>query len=181
MGEAGEGKRREARLTGGENAIKTGISLAAALGFAASAAAQNVVNEATLSTDAALQVATAALAQCRQDGQKVTVSVVDQAGREKIRLRDDGAAPHSEVHAFRKAYTALTYKMTSGEYGKRAAEQKIMGPQLLPNISGAAGGVPIRSGERVLGAIGISGTPGSSGGGEHDAKCAEAGIAKLKF
>jgi len=42
------------------------------------------------------------------------------------------------------------------------------------------GGVPIRSGERVIGAVGISGTPGSAGGGEHDAKCAEAGIQKLK-
>ena len=73
------------------------------------------------------------------------------------------------------------YKMSSGEYGKRAAEQRIMGPQLLPNISGAAGGVPIRAGDRVIGAVGISGTPGSAGGGEHDAKCAEAGIAKVKF
>src|SRR5438046_5915752 len=155
--------------------------LIAALAWTASAAAQNVVNEATVSTDAALQIAQAALAQCRGDGQKVTVSVVDHAGREKIRVRDDGASPHSEVHAFRKAYTALTYKMTSGEYGKRAAEQRIMGPQLLPNISGAAGGVPIRAGDRVIGAVGISGTPGSAGGGEHDAKCAEAGIAKVKF
>src|SRR5438552_7788331 len=157
------------------------LALVAMLALAAPAAAQNTVNEATVSTDAALQIAQAALAQCRQDGQKVTVSVVDHAGREKIRVRDDGAAPHSEVHAFRKAYTALTYKMSSGEYGKRAAEQRIMGPQLLPNISGAAGGVPIRAGDRVIGAVGISRPPGSAGGGEHDAKCAEAGIAKGKF
>jgi uncharacterized protein GlcG (DUF336 family) len=160
--------------------MKRTIGLAA-LAFAASAAAQNVVNEATLSTDAALQVATAALAQCRGDGQKVTVSVVDHAGREKIRLRDDGAAPHTEVHSFRKAYTAATYRMPSAEYAKRVTELRGIGPVLLPNITTAAGGVPIRSGERVLGAIGISGTPGSAGGGEHDAKCAEAGIAKVKF
>jgi uncharacterized protein GlcG (DUF336 family) len=160
--------------------MKRAIGLAA-LAFAASAAAQNVVNEATLSTDAALQVATAALAQCRGDGQKVTVSVVDHAGREKIRLRDDGAAPHTEVHSFRKAYTAATYRMPSAEYAKRVTELRGIGPVLLPNITTAAGGVPIRAGERVLGAIGISGTPGSAGGGEHDAKCAEAGIAKVKF
>jgi uncharacterized protein GlcG (DUF336 family) len=60
-------------------------------------------------------------------------------------------------------------------------ELRAFGPVLLPNITTAAGGVPIRSGDRVLGAIGISGTPGSAGGGEHDAKCAEAGIAKVKF
>ncbi|HET7197451.1 MAG TPA: heme-binding protein [Burkholderiales bacterium] len=96
-------------------------------------------------------------AQCREDGQKVTVSVVDQAGREKVRIRDDGAAPHSEVHAFRKAYTALTYRMPSADYGTRAAESKgAIGPQLLPNLT-------------------------SAGGGGHDAKCAEAGIRKVKF
>jgi uncharacterized protein GlcG (DUF336 family) len=156
------------------------IALIAAA-FAAPVAAQNVVNEATVSTDAALQIASAALAQCRQDGQKVTVSVVDHAGREKIRVRDDGAAPHTEVHSFRKAYTAATYRMPSAEYAKRVTELRAIGPVLLPNITTAAGGVPIRAGERVIGAVGISGTPGSAGGGEHDAKCAEAGIAKVKF
>jgi uncharacterized protein GlcG (DUF336 family) len=146
------------------------------------ALAQSVVNEATLSTDAAVQVALGALAQCRKDGQKVTVSVVDHAGREKVRIRDDGAAPHSEVHAFRKAYTALTYRMPSAEYGKRQAESKgAIGAQLLPNLTSAAGGVPIHSGERVVGAVGVSGTPGNAGGGGHDAKCAEAGIQKVKF
>src|SRR3954452_19807619 len=160
---------------------KQGLSLFMLVVCAVPAGAQNLLNEATLSTDAALNIATAALAQCRQDGQKVTVSVVDHAGREKIRVRDDGASPHSEVHAFRKAYTALTYKMPSAEYGKRAAESRAIGPQLLPNITSAAGGVPIKSGDRVVGAVGVSGTPGSGGGGEHDAKCAEAGIQKIKF
>src|SRR5689334_19984135 len=148
---------------------------------AAPVVAQPVVNEATISADAALQIATGALAQCRQDGQKVSISVVDHAGREKVRVRDDGASPHSELHAFRKAYTALTYKMTSSDYGKRFTQLPQMGAVLLPNITTAAGGVPIRSGDRVLGAVGVSGTPGSAGGGEHDAKCAEAGIQKLKL
>jgi uncharacterized protein GlcG (DUF336 family) len=151
------------------------------IAIAAPVAAQSVVNEATLSTDAALAIANGALAQCRQDGQKVTVSVVDHAGREKVRVRDDGAAPHSEVHAFRKAYTALTYKMPSDEYGKRFTELRGVGAVLLPNITTAAGGVPIRAGTNVVGAVGVSGTPGSAGGGGHDAKCAEAGIQKVKF
>jgi uncharacterized protein GlcG (DUF336 family) len=155
-----------------------GIALAA---LAGAASAQSVVNEATLSTDAALTIANAALAQCRQDGQKVTISVVDHAGREKVRVRDDGASPHSELHAFRKAYTALTYRMTSADYGKRFTELRQMGAVLLPNITTAAGGVPIRSGDRVLGAVGVSGTPGNAGGGEHDAKCAAAGIQKVKL
>lgn len=160
--------------------MKTSLALLTVM-FAAPVAAQNTANEATVSTDAAIQVASAALAACRADGQKVTVTVVDHAGREKVRMRDDGAAPHTDVHSFRKAYTALSYKMPSGEYGKRVKELSSLGPVLLPNMTTAAGGVPIRAGERVIGAVGISGTPGSAGGGEHDAKCAEAGIAKVKF
>jgi len=31
----------------------------------------------------------------------------------------------------------------------------------------------------VIGAVGVSGTPASAGGGEGDAKCAEAGIARI--
>jgi len=145
------------------------------------AVAAAVANEPTLSTDAALEVATGALAQCRQDGQKVAVTVVDASGRVKVALRDDGAAPHTAEHSLRKAYTALTYKMPSADYGKRAGEAKgiAIGPQLLPNITTAAGGVPIKLGTATIGAVGVSGTPSSAGGGEHDAKCSEAGIAKI--
>jgi len=151
------------------------------LPFAALAATPAMVNEATISTDAAIEAARGALAQCRQDGQKVAVTVVDAAGRVKAQVRDDGAAPHTIEHSMRKAYTALSYKMTSADVGKRAAEAKgaNIGPQLLPNMTTSAGGVPIKSGAMTLGAVGVSGTPGAVGGGEHDAKCAQAGIDKI--
>jgi uncharacterized protein GlcG (DUF336 family) len=140
-----------------------------------------VANEPTISADAALDALNAALKQCRADGQKVSVTVVDAAGRVKASLRDDGAAPHTAEHSMRKAYTALSYKTPSAEYGKRAQEAKgiAIGPQLLPNITTAAGGVPIRVNDVVVGAIGVSGTPSTAGGGEHDAKCAAAGVAKI--
>jgi uncharacterized protein GlcG (DUF336 family) len=145
-----------------------------------SSMSQAVVSEPSISADAALEAAAGALAQCRKEGQKVSVTVVDASGRAKAMVRDDGVAPHSAEHSLRKAYTALTYKMPSAEYGKRAAERPgAIGPLLLPNITTAAGGVPIRSGNTVIGAVGVSGTPASGGGGEGDAKCAEAGIARI--
>ena len=145
-------------------------------------AAAQLANEPTISADAALDIAHAALKQCRADGEHVSVTVVDASGRVKVAIRDDGAAPHTAEHSLRKAYTALSYKMPSAEYGKRAAEAKgvAIGPQLLPNITTASGGIPIRAGDAVIGAVGVSGTPGKRGGGEHDAKCAEAGAARLK-
>ncbi len=158
----------------------TFIVLAVVAAAPSSMAAPAVVSEPTISADAALEAAAGALAQCRKEGQKVSVTVVDAAGRPKAMVRDDGVAPHSAEHSMRKAYTALTYKTTSAEYGKRAAERGgAIGPLLLPNITTAAGGVPIRSGNTVIGAVGVSGTPASAGGGEGDAKCAEAGIARI--
>ncbi len=145
-------------------------------------AAVALAQEPTISTDAAVEAAQAALAHCRAEGQKVSVTVVDAAGRPKVSIRDDGASPHSAEHSFRKAYTALTYRMTSGEVGKRAENSKgaNIGPQLLPNMTTNPGGVPIKLGATTVGAVGVSGTPGSAGGGEHDAKCAEAGIDRIE-
>src|SRR5215813_8764420 len=142
--------------------------------------AQTLITERTLSLDAALEIATAALANCRPHGVPVTITVIDHAGRVKVVLRDDGANLHSSEHSFRKAYTALTYGMPSGEYGKRAAANPgSAGPLHLANITTAAGGVPIRAGNAVVGAIGISGTPGAKGGGTADEGCARAGIEKV--
>ena len=142
--------------------------------------AQTVINERTLSVDAALEIATAALANCRPHGVPVTITVIDHAARVKVVLRDDGANLHSSEHSFRKAYTALTYGMPSGEYGKRAAANPASaGPLHLANITTAAGGLPIRAGNVVVGAIGISGTPGAKGGGTADEGCAKAGIDRI--
>ena len=121
-----------------------------------------------------------ALAHCRKEGHQVSISVLDRTGRPMATLRDNGASPHSYEHSLRKAYTALTYNMPSAEYGKRAAgSQGAIGPQLLPNITTAAGGLPIRAGDAVVGAVGVSGTPGKAGGGAADAQCGQAGIDRI--
>jgi uncharacterized protein GlcG (DUF336 family) len=144
-------------------------------------AADAVTDIKSISLDAAQQVAAGALAHCRAEGQHVSVTVLDRVGRRIVALRDDGAAPHSFEHSRRKAYTALTYNMPSADYGKRAAGEKgvAIGPQLLPHITTAAGGVPIRANGVLIGAVGVSGTPGKAGGGEGDAKCGQAGIDRI--
>jgi uncharacterized protein GlcG (DUF336 family) len=143
--------------------------------------ADPVATERNVSADAALVALRGALDACRKVGGKISVTVVDTSGRVKASVRDDGAAPHTEVHSMRKAYTAVSYRMPSAEVGKRAAEAKgvAIGPQLLPNMTTAAGGVPIKVSDVVIGAVGVSGTPSSAGGGEGDAKCAAAGVAAV--
>lgn len=150
------------------------------------ASAQALVTERTLSTSAALELATTALDECRKHGSRISITVLDHAGRTKVTIRDDGANPHSVEHSYRKAYTALTYAMPSGEYGKRAASTfpSSHGPLHLSHITTSPGGLPILAGATVVGAVGISGTPGaggagSGGGGNADAACAQAGIDRI--
>jgi len=80
---------------------------------------QTLVPERTLALNAAHEVVTAALEQCRQDGSHVTVTILDRAGRTAAVLHDDGANPHTIENSLRKAYTSLTFRTPSGEYGKR--------------------------------------------------------------
>ena len=70
--------------------------------------------------------------------------------------------------------------MPSADYGKNAVSNPgSAGTLHLANITTAAGGLPIRAGNVLVGAIGISGTPGAKGGGTADAQCAQAGIDKI--
>src|SRR5687768_10438999 len=98
------------------------VFLAASLAaIPALAGSQALVTERTVSVGAAQEAARVALEQCRKEGHRVTVTVLDHAARTKVVLRDDGASPHSLQHSLNKAYTALTYREPSGDYGKRAA------------------------------------------------------------
>lgn len=148
------------------------------------AGAQALVTERTLGVTAANEAATAALEQCRKEGHRVTVTVLDHAARTKVMLRDDGANPHTVQHSLNKAYTALTYRTASGEYGKRAAAgfPANHGPLHLDKITTSAGGLPIRAGKDLVGSIGVSGSPGTPGGaagGATDERCAQAGIDRI--
>ena len=161
-------------------------ALAVATVMTTSASAQAVVTQRELSLAAAQLMAAAAVEHCRKGGFRISVTIVDSGGQIRLFHKDDGANPHTVDASFRKAYTALTYRMPSGEYGKRATGSfpASHGVLHLPHIATAAGGLPVRAGSTVVGAIGISGTPGaggagSGGGGAADEACAQAGIERI--
>jgi uncharacterized protein GlcG (DUF336 family) len=121
-----------------------------------------LVTERSISTDTALELASASLARCRADGFKVVLS-------------DDGVNPHTIENAYRKAYTAFTTRTGTVEMAKRA-QPGLSGFMLLANISPLDGGVPIfAANKELVGAIGISGAPG----GDKDTACAMAGLEKI--
>ena len=93
----------------------------------------------------------------------------------KMSLRADGASPHTMENARRKAYTAMTFKMTTAEFIKRMATEPVRREQTtLPNVIAIDGGVPIKAGNDVVGGIGLSGSPGV------DTECVMAGMEKAK-
>jgi uncharacterized protein GlcG (DUF336 family) len=152
-----------------------GLALALAL-LPGAGNAQTLVTERNLSLNAAREAATTALEQCRNDGFRVTVTVLDRYGRSRVVLHDDGASPHTIENSLRKTYTALTFKQPSGDAGKRFnAMPGGVGFLSLQNVTPIEGGLPIRARNDVVGAIGVSGAPM----GNLDAVCAQAGIDRI--
>jgi uncharacterized protein GlcG (DUF336 family) len=151
------------------------LSTAILLPLPSAAPAQSLVTQKNLSTDGALSIAHATHDKCHADGYRISLTILDSSGLVKVQLRGDGTGPHTLEHSRRKAYTALTFKRTSAETAKAWAASTTP-PPVIEGTVGAAGGVPIRIENEVIGAIGVSGAPG----GEKDEACANAGIAKLQ-
>jgi uncharacterized protein GlcG (DUF336 family) len=140
------------------------------------AVAQEVVTEKALSLDMAHAIAQGALEKCRADGYHVSVTVLDRDGLVKAAFRDDGAGPHTIVTSRRKAFTSVTFRQPSADWAKRVlTDPAVAGLKDTEGTIALGGGVPIKAGNEVIGAIGVSGAPG----GEKDEACANAGIQKV--
>lgn len=143
---------------------------------AAPAWAQEVLTEKALSLDLARAMAQAALEKCRSDGYHVSITVLDRDGLVKVAFHDDGSGPHTIVTSRRKAFTSVTFRQPSADWAKRVlTEPAVAGLKDTEGTIALGGGLPIKAGNEVIGAIGVSGAPG----GEKDEACANAGIQKL--
>jgi len=147
--------------------------LAAAAAYSTSAFAQ-LPSSKILTMDVAQQIAQEAMAKCRADGYKVTVLVVDAMNAPKAMLRDDGATPSTTEVAKMKATATMLYNRPSGPAQPPPAGQAAP-PATIPGTINAQGGVPIKVGDATIGAVAVSGAPG----GDKDAACANAALAKL--
>ena len=118
-------------------------------------------------------IAQEAMAKCRADGYKVTVLVVDGLNAPKAMLRDDGATASTTEVARMKATATMLYNRPSGP--QNLAPGATAPPATIPGTINAQGGVPIKVGDVTIGAVAVSGAPG----GDKDAACANAALAKL--
>lgn len=146
--------------------------LAAVLPLTAQAQQGSFVSR-SLTPEAALSAARAALEQCRKSGWQAAVAVVDRAGLAQVLLRDRFAGAHTIDGAMNKAWTAASFRQsTSALAAETQPGRPMSGVRALPRVFAAGGGLVIEAGGQTLGAIGVSGAPG----GEADEQCAAAGI-----
>jgi uncharacterized protein GlcG (DUF336 family) len=148
------------------------LPLACALAVPANA---QLIDQKAIPAAMALTMAQVALDTCKTNGYRVSVSVVGHVGEIILQVRGDGTGPHTVENSFRKAYTARTFRSTSGAFAKRYTDNPQLSLIHLTNVIAAQGALPIKVGEDVIGAIGVSGAPG----GEKDEVCAKAALDKV--
>lgn len=154
------------------------ISLCAAVALAAPFAnAQSVRVEKNMSLELANQIASATVASCTASGYNVTATVVDRSGEVRAMMRADNAGSHTLEASRLKAYTSASAKNLTSAMMDTA--QKNPGAANLVHIPGfllLGGGVPVKVGNEVIGAVGVGGAPG----GHLDEKCAMVALEKVQ-
>jgi uncharacterized protein GlcG (DUF336 family) len=147
---------------------------ALAASLAAPASAQ-LLDHKDLSLATALTIATTAADTCKAEGNRVSVTVVGREGEVLVVLRGDNASPHTVENSRRKAYTARTFRRSSGDFARLVKDNPTTGLVHLHGVIAAQGALPIKVGDDVIGAVGVSGSPG----GDKDEACAKAGLDKV--
>ena len=160
-------------------AASLGLALAGAAAVQAQAQtpAAGLRSERALTLELANQIAAGAVAACAANGHAVTAAVVDRAGQLRALHRADNAGPHTLDAARAKAFTSAsarnnTLAMMEAAQKNPAAANRVH----IPGFLLLGGGVPVRAGNEVLGAVGVGGAPG----GHLDEQCAVASLEKLK-
>ena len=154
----------------------TSLALATLCAYAlASPASAQLLQRKDLSASMALTIAQTALATCKANGYNVSVTVVGRNAEPLVQVRGDNTGPHTMENSFRKAYTARSFRIPSGDLVTRLKNDPTLGLIHLSNVIANQGALPIKIGDETIGAAGASGAPG----GEKDEACVKAGIDKI--
>ena len=115
---------------------------------------------------------------CAKQGYAETAVVVDADGVRQAVLRGDGVGSHSLDSANDKAYTAASFKSDTSALVERAKNVPGFAALFtqLPHLVLFGGGIVIKLGDEVVGAIGAAGAPGAN----LDEACARAGLDKIR-
>jgi uncharacterized protein GlcG (DUF336 family) len=139
--------------------------------------AQGLLQTHRISADLANQAVAAAVAKCVSQGYAETAVLVDADGVQQAALRGDRAGAHTLDSAFYKAFTSASFKTDTTALVERSKTVPVLVNLFkLPHLLLLGGGIVIKLGDEVVGAIGTAGAPG----GDLDDACAHAGLDKIK-
>jgi uncharacterized protein GlcG (DUF336 family) len=145
--------------------------------FATQAYAQGLLPTHRIPAELAGQAVAAIVANCAKQGYAETAVVVDADGVRQAVLRGDGAGSHTLDSAYDKAYTSASFKTDTSALFERS--KTVPGFANLftqvPHLMLFGGGIVIKVGDEVVGAIGAAGAPGAN----LDDACARAGLDKI--
>ncbi len=137
--------------------------------------AADVVKIERMSLDLASEIAKRSVEACRAQGYWVSAVVVDRSANVQVVLRDTYAARFTMTIAEQKANAVIMAGTDSGTFVANRADIR----NELNNIDGLImmeGGLAVKSGDTLLGAVGVSGAPG----GHLDAACAAKALKSLE-
>jgi uncharacterized protein GlcG (DUF336 family) len=120
-----------------------------------------------MSLDLARDIAWKAIEACRESGYSVSAVVVDRSGDPLVVMRDVYASRFTVDIARDKANAVILSGVSSAEFARNRADIRDE-MNLVDGIMVLDGGLPVTSAGTLLGAIGISGSPG----GDKDEACA---------
>ena len=139
--------------------------------------AQGLLQTHRISADLANQAVAAVVAKCASQGYAETGVLVDADGVQQALLRGNRTGAHTLDSAFAKAYTAASFKTDTTALVERSKTVPVLANLFkLPKLLLLGGGIVIKVGDEVIGAIGAAGAPG----GDLDDACARAGLDKIK-
>jgi uncharacterized protein GlcG (DUF336 family) len=153
------------------------LSALCAAFLASQAHAEGLLQTHRISADLANQAVAAVVAKCASEGYAETAVLVDADGVQQAVLRGDRAGAHTLDSAFYKAFTSASFKTDTTALVERSKTVPVLANLFkLPHLLLLGGGIVIKVGDEVVGAIGAAGAPG----GDLDDACAHAGLDKIK-
>jgi len=157
--------------------MKQLLTLAALLLFSTSAyaEAEAFVTSRSLSMELANKLVMTAASHCTKQGYQVSVAVTDRSGKLQAFVRNPLAGSHTIEVARLKAATSASFQTPTIDM--------MEGFDQLGNAPGVllvGGGLPIRIGGHMYGAVGVSGAPAKKRTGDVDHECGQAGITAIR-
>lgn len=142
----------------------------------AAAPSSLVLHQSNVSLALANELIEATMAACKAEGKSAVVAVVDRGGNLIALQRGDNIGPHNTDAAVRKAFTALSTKTPSRVLANNArANPDSSNLNTVNDLLLIGGGVPLKFGNEVIGAI----AAGGAGGAVQDEACALKGIEQV--